>query len=75
VGILTNGINWVFVRFHEDTNEFVRSAFLVVPLSTATTPQQLEQAALEVVSRLVAMLQSQKDAVDSMHAAKRPTPA
>jgi len=70
IGILTNGLLWVFVRYDEANEEFVKSQSYELPLALSSATGALQEALRHIVARLVSLLRDQKDTVDEMVAAR-----
>ena len=70
IGILTDGLLWVFVRYNEDTGQFVNSQSFGVMLTASSTPSRLREQLHDVVARLVMLLQEHTASVDAMTSAR-----
>eukprot|EP00611_Tribonema_gayanum_P019521 TRINITY_DN3397_c0_g1_i1.p1 TRINITY_DN3397_c0_g1~~TRINITY_DN3397_c0_g1_i1.p1 ORF type:complete len:241 (+),score=39.88 TRINITY_DN3397_c0_g1_i1:1157-1879(+) len=68
VGILTNGLHWIFVRYTEATGEFVRLSDYYLPVTSTASVDELRGALLGIVSRIVQILRDQMEAINEMHA-------
>ncbi|KAG5192682.1 hypothetical protein JKP88DRAFT_292051 [Tribonema minus] len=68
VGILTNGLRWIFVRYTEATGEFARLSDYYLPVTSTASVEELRGALLGIVSRIVQMLRDQMEAINEMHA-------
>eukprot|EP00953_Heterococcus_sp_UTEX-ZZ885_P037667 19335-Heterococcus_DN1.PRE.3 len=70
IGILTSGSLWTFVRYNEDTKQFIRSGLYTLPLTAISTTFELSTALHRIVARMVQLLREHVNDVNAMLAAR-----
>jgi hypothetical protein len=70
IGILTNGSLWAFVRYNEDSKQFIKSDTCSLPLTATSTTSELKTALRRIVGRMVQLLRDQVNDVDAMMTAR-----